>query len=177
MTRRDAVFVFPTLYFHVYPKIYKGNTTELSIQLCDPRFNPSKLVQGMVVAWRICEIIGVRSTLYRELFYSRFIHSLLHFLSFFSNPSIHYKVKKKWNYKNIDNNYQVIIYHRHLWYYLKITRYINTIRYWRRNGCVYLVVILINWWKINDATVVSGIIQILCRWDIINREINNSHFY
>lgn len=92
VTRRDAVFVFPTVYFHVYPKIYKGNTTELSIQLCDPRFNPSKLVQGVVVAWRICtEIIGVRSSLYWELFYSRFIH----FLFFFFNPLTRYKVKKK----------------------------------------------------------------------------------
>lgn len=92
VTRRDAVFVFPTVYFHVYPKIYKGNTTELSIQLCDPRFNPSKLVQGVVVAWRICtEIIGVRSSLYWELFYSRFIH----FLFFFFNPLTRYKVKKE----------------------------------------------------------------------------------
>lgn len=26
-TRHDAVFVFPPVHFHAYPKIYKGNTT------------------------------------------------------------------------------------------------------------------------------------------------------
>lgn len=87
-----------------FTRVIPGRT-KLSIQLCDPRFNPSKLVQGVGVAWRICEIIGVHSTLYWELFYSPFVRSILSFFFFFLSR-IHWYIGIKWNY--IDNDY----YHR-----------------------------------------------------------------